>query len=40
MNMKKFIKLIGIDLKSKLGIILLIIFIIIQIILFIELSKY
>ena len=40
MNMKKFIKLIGIDLTSKLGIILLIIFIIIQIILIIELSNY
>ena len=31
---------LGIDLTSKLGIILLIIFIVIQIILFIELSKY
>lgn len=40
MNMKKFIKLIGVDLTSKLGIILLIIFIIIQIIMLIEISNY
>ena len=40
MDIKKFVKTIGIDLTSKLGIILLIIFIVIQIILFIELSNY
>lgn len=39
MDMKKFIKLIGIDLTSKLGIILLIIFIIIQIMMLIEISN-
>ena len=37
---QKFVKSIGIDLTSKLGIILLIIFIVIQTILFIELSNY
>lgn len=37
--MKKFIKLIGIDLISKLGIILLIIFIIIQTMMLIEISN-
>lgn len=38
--MKKFIKLIGIDLTTKVGIILLICFIVIQILMLIEISNY
>lgn len=39
MDIKKFVKSISIDLTSKLGIILLIIFIVIQIMMLIEISK-
>lgn len=40
LNLREIINSFGIDLTSKLGIVLLIIFIVIQIILFIELSNY